>query len=246
MSDAYERARDRERERDLRPGLEARPRGPPKRFLPPTIGQPGGGGRARTHLATADGPGDLERAGRGAKRRALSKNRRGGERSDVKVGVGVGGRGSPTGRGRPGLHALEVHRGPEDEAERVRVAPAAGRAAEERVALRRRRGARRGPRRRRATAAPRGDDDRAPGGDASPRGRTGAIAVVGNVFFWDGAGGGNRGRKSGAFREGDLLGRREATREVRGVSVRCGERGERRALLTRRRLPGGLHHATSA
>ena len=99
MSDAYERARDRERERDLRPGLEARPRGPPKRFLPPAIGQPGGGGRARTHLATADGPGDLERAGRGAKRRALSKNRRGGERSDVKVGGGVGGRVSPTGRG---------------------------------------------------------------------------------------------------------------------------------------------------
>ena len=58
-----------------------------------------GGGRARTHLATADGPGDLERAGRGAKRRALSKNRRGGERSDVKVGGGVGGRVSPTGRG---------------------------------------------------------------------------------------------------------------------------------------------------
>ena len=96
-------------------------------------------------------------------------------------------------------------------------APAAGRAAQERVALRRRRGARRGPRRRRAARC-----DRAPGGDASPRGRTGAIAVVGNVFFLMARPAGKGGVKAGLF--GDLLGRREATREVRGVSVRCGER----------------------
>ena len=75
-----------------------------------------------------------------------------------------------------------------------------------------------------ALAAPRADDDRDPGGDAPPGGGTCAIAVLANVFFWYGAGVAKTGRKSGAFFSGDVLGRREATREVRGVSARRGER----------------------